>query len=66
MRTFRFKTLDQLERCTEDLEVADSLMDFEEDVDALELTIYDDPDVDCEFEDIIGQHGGNEITDASR
>lgn len=66
MRTFRFKSLEKLERCMEDLEVADSLMDYEEDVDALELTIYDDPDIEVDFEDIIGEHDGVEITDASR
>ena len=66
MRTFRLPSLDKLERCMEDLEVADSLMDYEEDVDSFEITIYDDPDVDCDFEDIVGQHGGHEITDASR
>ena len=68
MRTFRFRSLTQLERCMEDLEVADSLMDYEEDVDALELTIYDEDaaNAEADIDEIIAQHDGNEITDASR
>ena len=64
MRTFRFETLQALEDCMCEIDAVDSLLDYEEDVDANEMVIYDEIDVD--MEQIIGQHGGNEITEASR
>lgn len=59
MRTFRFESLQALEDCMADIEGIDSLLDYEEDVEENTMTIYDD--IDVEMEEVIGQHGGNEI-----
>lgn len=63
-RVFRFQSLADLEGCIVEVECADILVDFEEDVEAVTLTFYDDLDTD--MEETIGESGGVELTDASR